>query len=85
MAEDGVAEGMATDGMVSNGASAEEAAIAGGAEEIGTWTEGAANGNEPAEAGAGAKDGAAIAGIVPVFWADTTVNGRIRIRLGKIP
>ncbi|MEO6562392.1 MAG: hypothetical protein ABIN99_05015 [Nitrosospira sp.] len=76
MTEDAVAEGMSTDGMLSKGASA-EGALAGGIE-----TEGSGAG--PGLAGAGAKEGAVIAGIVPVVWADADANGRMRITLSKM-
>jgi hypothetical protein len=67
---------MATEGMVSKGTLPE------GAVAEGTMVEGTVAGTELA--GAGAKVGAVIAGIVPVPWPDTAVNGRMRTRLSKM-
>jgi hypothetical protein len=67
---------MATEGMVSKGTLPE------GAVAEGTMVEGTVAGTELA--GAGAKVGAVIAGIVPVPWPDTAGNGRMRTRLSKM-
>lgn len=67
---------MSTEGMLSKGASA-EGLLAGGIE-----AEGSVAGT--GLAGAGAKEGAVIAGIVPVVWADADPNGRMRITFSKM-
>lgn len=76
MTGDAAAEGLATEGILSKGTRAE------GAVAEGTGAGGVIAGTELA--GAGAKEGAVIAGIVPVVWAEADANGRMRITLSTM-